>query len=289
MAPPVRASRRPTRAARRPPLAARAQTDDFRVRQQRALAAWVSKQRTYCQGLLTPAATEGVASLLESLPGPDKAELVELLRTLHAVAQPQRYMRAARPRRPGPLAPAAAGRVALMWRRPRPAAHLPPAARRAPRRSQPLSHELHCKQYSVEDAATTALLKEQTRAKCARARRAAAAPPAPPARPPARPAREAGLAGTRTRGASCRARRSLVLYSECARARACTRRTMGARRQPEVRGFRHAAAAAGAAAGLEGGAAAAAAGGSGGGGPRQRGQPKHEARAGDLVETLRSR
>ena len=67
-----------------------AQTDDFKVRQQQALAAWVSKQRTYCEGLLTPRATEGALALLRRLPGPEKTELVELLRQLHAVVRPER-------------------------------------------------------------------------------------------------------------------------------------------------------------------------------------------------------
>jgi hypothetical protein len=64
-----------------------------------------------------------------------------------------------------PPSPDGAPQTACPAQPPHPTLHLsraplPPAAS-----SKPVSHELHCPQYSAEDAETTRLLKEQTRIK----------------------------------------------------------------------------------------------------------------------------
>ncbi|GBF90561.1 hypothetical protein Rsub_03133 [Raphidocelis subcapitata] len=185
-------------------------TDEFRVRQQTALASWVARQRTYTDGLLAPRAADAAAALLGALPPGERTELVELLRQLHAVARPES--------------------------------------------TKPVSHELHCRQHSVEDAEATALLKWQTRIKTMGfprkvevkgLRHAPASDPAAAAASAAPDAAAAPAAGEAATGAAAAA---------AAAAAARGRRTAAALR--------------------------AARGGGGGGG----GRPK----AGDLIETLAS-
>ena len=73
------------------------QTDDFRVRRESALSTWVLKQKLYWGDLLSHSAAQGVVGLLSDPPtaggltGAQKQEVIEMLRLIHAVVQPDRW------------------------------------------------------------------------------------------------------------------------------------------------------------------------------------------------------
>jgi hypothetical protein len=78
------------------------QTDEYQVRADEALIGWVAKQQTHFADLLTPQAAAAVAALLEGkaasaaaggssgLSLSERKELVQVLRQLAAVVQPDR-------------------------------------------------------------------------------------------------------------------------------------------------------------------------------------------------------
>jgi hypothetical protein len=142
-----------------------------------ALVAWAAKQHTYAADLLAPPAAAAVQALLlgrrqgaQAGPGgvpalslAERKEVVQVLRQLAAVAQPNRCVAFSQRSflRPGPQESPCSCRSSASTPSRRRLTPLP--AHHPLHRNKSQSHVAHCTQESVEQAATTALLKEQTR------------------------------------------------------------------------------------------------------------------------------